>query len=249
MSGTSSRPMLLVDCSQRECVLGLAVPEGARGTTVTSRRFTPDMHAAREPFWDELRALMAGAGPGLEPHELGSVAVAVGPGGFTGLRVSVAFAKAVALARGIPVVPVPSALVFAASDRVASGNAQDAPRMVALAAKARTAWVALVDQPCALAREGEVLDPDAFESLAAETALRGGALLADGHLDAELVERARNAGLPRRELAVETAAFAAVSAEILHRGGAVHAATLQPIYAREPEAVTNWRARAADRRH
>ena len=67
MSDAPARPMLLVDCSQRECVLGLAVPEGARRTTVTSRRFTPDMHAPREAFWDELKALMAGAGPGVEP--------------------------------------------------------------------------------------------------------------------------------------------------------------------------------------
>lgn len=248
MSGTSSRPMLLVDCSQRGCVLGLAVPEGAGRTIVTSRRFTPDMHAVREPFWDELRALMAGSAPGLEPSELGSVAVAVGPGGFTGLRVSVAFAKALALARGIPVVPVPSALVFAASDRMAGGEAADGPRMVALAAKGRTAWVALVDQPCALGREGEVLDPDAFEALAAETVLRKGRLLADEHLDSELGERARKAGLLRGELAVDVAAFAEISAEILRRGGAVEPARLQPIYAREPEAVTNWRMRAADRR-
>jgi hypothetical protein len=72
-----------------------------------------------------------------------------------------------------------------------------------------------------------------------------GALLADGHLDAALVGRARDAGLPVRELRVETSAFAEVSAEILARGGAVAPAALQPIYAREPEAVTNWRARGS----
>jgi len=245
VSGAPARPMLLVDCSQRECVLGLAVPEGAQRTTITSRKFTPDMHAPREAFWDELRRMMSGAGLGIEPRELGSVAVSVGPGGFTGLRVSVAFGKAVALACGIPAVPVPSALVFAASDRLADGGSGDGPRMVALAAKGGTAWVAVVDGSNGFAHEGRVLDADRFEALAVEAARTGGRLLADEHLDPEFVERARKAGLSRGELAVDVAAFAGISQDILCRGGAAHPSKLLPIYAREPEAVTNWRARKA----
>lgn len=246
MNEALSRPMLLVDCSQRECVLGLAVPEGARRTTVASRRFTPDMHAPREAFWDELRALMSGAGLGVAPQELGSVAVAVGPGGFTGLRVSVAFAKALALARGIAVIPVPSALVFAASEAARNGD-DDGPWLVALAAKGQTAWVALVGRGHRLERQGEVIDADRFEALAAEAAARRGTLLADEHLDRECVERARKAGLRQAGLAVDVGAFAMISAEILRSGGAVRAAELLPIYAREPEAVTNWRTRTATR--
>ena len=255
MSAALARPMLLVDCSQRECVLGLAVPEGAGRTTVASRRFTPDMHAPREAFWDELRALTSGAGLGVEPSELGSVAVAVGPGGFTGLRVSIAFAKALALARAISVIPVPSALVFAASDAARrdgggggdGGGGRDGPWVVALAAKGQTAWVAVVGRTRRLDREGEVLDAGRFEALAAEAAAQGGVLLADEHLDPGFLERARTSALRRAGLEVEVGAFAVISAEILRSGGAVHPAALLPIYAREPEAVTNWRARAAQR--
>ena len=251
MSAALARPMLLVDCSQRECVLGLAVPEGAGRTTVASRRFTPDMHAPREAFWDELRALTSGAGLGVEPSELGSVAVAVGPGGFTGLRVSIAFAKALALARGISVIPVPSALVFAASDAARGDGGGDGgaggPWIVALAAKGQTAWVASVGRTRRLDREGEVLDADRFEALAVEAAAQGGVLLADEHLDPEFVGRARTSGLRRAGLEVDVGAFAVIAAEILRSGGAVHPAALLPIYAREPEAVTNWRARAAQR--
>ncbi len=249
MSTALARPMLLVDCSQRECVLGLAVPEGAGRTTVASRRFTPDMHAPREAFWDELRALTSGAGLGVEPSELGSVAVAIGPGGFTGLRVSIAFAKALALARGISVIPVPSALVFAASDaaRGGGGGGGDGPWVVALAAKGQTAWVAVVARTRRLDREGEVLDAGRFEALAAEAAAQGGVLLADEHLDPGFLERARMSALRRAGLEVDVGAYAVISAEILRSGGAVHPAALLPIYAREPEAVTNWRARAAQR--
>ena len=252
MSDARLQPMLLVDCSQRECVLGLAVPEGARRTTVAARRFTPDAHAPREAFWDELRALMAETGLGYEPRELGSVAVAVGPGGFTGLRVSIAFAKAVAISRGISVVPVPSALVFAASDRARRGPCEG-PWLVALAAKGGTAWVALVEDAQQSRAtegrvvEGRVVDAAGFDAIVAQAAASGGVLLADGHLDAAMAERARAARIATGELRVDVAAFAAISAEILARGGAVAAAALAPIYAREPEAVTNWRARAAAR--
>lgn len=240
MSGGSSGPMLLVDCSQRESVLGLAVPTREGGATVVSRTFEPAAGVERERFWDELRALAAECG--VAPEKIASIAVAVGPGGFTGLRVSTAFAKGFALARGVPLVPVPSARIFAASDRARGGSG---PWLVALAAKGATAWVDRVGEPFTEGDDGSVADADAFASLARRVAAERGALLADGHLDAALVGRARDAGLPVRELRVETSAFAEVSAEILARGGAVAPAALQPIYAREPEAVTNWRARGS----
>jgi tRNA threonylcarbamoyl adenosine modification protein YeaZ len=44
------------------------------------------------------------ASSGSTPADLGLLAVGVGPGPFTGLRVGVAFARAAAHARGIPVV-------------------------------------------------------------------------------------------------------------------------------------------------
>lgn len=51
------------------------------------------------------------AGPGTagaEGHGVTHVAVGMGPGPFTGLRVGIAAARAFALGRGLPVVPVPS---------------------------------------------------------------------------------------------------------------------------------------------
>jgi tRNA threonylcarbamoyladenosine biosynthesis protein TsaB len=52
---------------------------------------------------------------GLSPEHLNGVAVTRGPGSFTGLRVGLAVAKGLALARGLPLVGVPTPDVVAAA--------------------------------------------------------------------------------------------------------------------------------------
>ena len=51
---------------------------------------------------------------GLEPADVSRVAVAIGPGSFTGLRVGTSAAKAFAWALGVPLVPVSTLLALAA---------------------------------------------------------------------------------------------------------------------------------------
>jgi hypothetical protein len=126
---------------------------------------------------------------------------------------------------------------------------------VALAAKDGTAWVARVERGPRIERtasaaggsQERVVRADEFATLLDAVVAEGGVLLADGHLDAGFSERARSAGAAHAPLAVDVRAFAAVSCEILAAGGAVRAVDLHPIYAREPEAVTKWRARAGER--
>jgi tRNA threonylcarbamoyladenosine biosynthesis protein TsaB len=52
---------------------------------------------------------------GLAPQQLSAVAVTLGPGSFTGLRVGLAVAKGLALAREIPLVGIPTLDVVAAA--------------------------------------------------------------------------------------------------------------------------------------
>lgn len=65
---------------------------------------TPDPLGHAEVIGDLLVAALRDAGAG----EITHVVAGMGPGPFTGLRIGIAAARAFALGRGIPVVPVPS---------------------------------------------------------------------------------------------------------------------------------------------
>ena len=238
-----SKPLLALDLSQRASHLALA-----HQGRVHARQFESEPHAERERFWDELRALFAEAA--LSADALGAVAVALGPGGFTGLRVAVAFAKSVAFARSVPVVGLPSAEVFAASDAARGGKG---PWLVALASKSGTAFVAEVSsdgtgavrpESVRLAEPGVVMSAETFGARCRANAVRGGVLLSDEHLDAGLAQVAIDAGLAVRSLETDPAALLALAARDLALGRTVEPHAVLPEYAREPEAVTKWRERA-----
>jgi tRNA threonylcarbamoyladenosine biosynthesis protein TsaB len=85
---------------------GTAVAVVALDGRVLAERSTDDTRRHAEvigPFLDEV--LHA---PGVSTAELTGVVTGIGPGPYTGLRVGIAAAHAVAFARGIPLLPVPS---------------------------------------------------------------------------------------------------------------------------------------------
>ena len=82
-----------------------------RGAATTPRRPSRGDHAARLLVLVE-QALARGR-RGLGRRSTG-IAVGVGPGGFTGLRIGIATARALAQARGLPLVPVSSLAALAA---------------------------------------------------------------------------------------------------------------------------------------
>jgi tRNA threonylcarbamoyladenosine biosynthesis protein TsaB len=81
-------------------------PEGSRGE-----------HAGRVLVLVE-QALRDG---GVAWDDIDRIAVGVGPGGFTGLRIGIATARALAQARGLPLVPVSSLAALAAGAAGAGG--------------------------------------------------------------------------------------------------------------------------------
>ena len=70
----------------------------------TSRRHTVELSPAIASAFEACQA---------SPHELSAVAVGLGPGSFTSLRIGLAIAKGFALARHIPIVGVPSLDILA----------------------------------------------------------------------------------------------------------------------------------------
>jgi tRNA threonylcarbamoyladenosine biosynthesis protein TsaB len=66
---------------------------------------------------------------GLKANQLKAIAVAIGPGSYTGLRIGVALAKGLAFAHGLPLVAIPTLDVLAATQPL-----QDLPMAAALQA-------------------------------------------------------------------------------------------------------------------
>ena len=56
----------------------------------------------------------------LKPAQLGALAVALGPGSFTGLRIGLALAKGLALAQDIPLIGIPTLDILAAGQPILS---------------------------------------------------------------------------------------------------------------------------------
>ncbi|MBI4355203.1 MAG: tRNA (adenosine(37)-N6)-threonylcarbamoyltransferase complex dimerization subunit type 1 TsaB [Candidatus Omnitrophica bacterium] len=115
MKTSPSPPMILgLDTSSR--ALGLAV---VRGTALIAsvERIDPH-HAASDQLAPLLQELLRAARVTLA--ECDGFAISIGPGSFTGLRVGVAFVKALAMATGTPVVKVSTLEALAAN---AAGSA------------------------------------------------------------------------------------------------------------------------------
>jgi len=161
-----------------------------------------------------------GAGPG----DIERIAVSVGPGGYTALRVSVTVAKVLSKVIGCRVVAVPTAAVAG----VALGGVD---AVVALASKNGMAH-------CTRVVGGErtvlgVIDQDEVCECGAAV------LVGDGHVPAVMIEAAEGAGMEFRGIELTGRACLEASAGI----EAIEADTLGVMYAREPDAVTQWRAR------
>ncbi len=227
-------PVLAIELSQRSG--GVALIDAA---DVVHEIGISGGRRDRDELAPAIAAVLAEAG--MDVGSVTGVAVDVGPGGFTGLRVSVVIGQAIAASVGARVIAVPGALVAAAST---SETASMLGRVLVLsAAKSGTAWGTVVTRT-------SVDDPWSIEGapgiLPATPAGDLTAVLADEHLD-----DAFRATIPVGTPIVEPHFSAAVLARLSLQGGAgvvIHddAARLQPLYPREPEAVRVWRARRPD---
>lgn len=103
--------------------IGTAVALVDRDGRTLAERGSDDTRGHAEAIGGLLAAVLADAGTG--PEGVTAVAVGMGPGPFTGLRVGIAAARAFAIARDVPLLPVAShaAVAAAHAERGESGRA------------------------------------------------------------------------------------------------------------------------------
>lgn len=136
MSLSDPRPLLALDASSARCSAVLWLPPSglpaAEGTVLASmEREGPTGEAALLPRM--VADLLATRD--LRARDLAAVAVAVGPGSFTGLRASLAFAEGLAAGTGIPVLGVTVAEALAVAARTTNAAVQTQPLWCALDAR------------------------------------------------------------------------------------------------------------------
>ena len=171
---------------------------------------------------------------GLAPDRLDVLAVNIGPGGFTGLRISIATIQGIAEMSQARVVGVPGAVVAAAA--TLDAQSIDDEVLVLLASKGDTAWGTRVR-----CRDGH------WEIQETPGLLRGfdGAppslALGDEHLPEKLREDLVAAGVQVMPPKFSAGAVLEQGLFDLDAGKTIEPAALAPLYPREPEAVRIWR--------
>ena len=201
-------------------------------------RAVPPGRPASETLLPTLLDLLAEHG--VEPAALDAIAVSIGPGSFTGLRVGVATAKGLAFGSPMPVAAVPTLAALAAKGAACGGPA--ALVVATLDARRGELYAAAHagDDPLAPPRWGPAVVPlEALgDQLAAEPGPRRLVGEGAGALAAAIAARG---GAPPRWLAPPEGAPAAtwvgrLGARLLAAGKGVAAADLAPVYVRRAEA-------------
>lgn len=217
------RLILAIDTATSRAVLALGTLDGellAANAWVAGHR-----HA--EELLPRLDMLLTGVGLSrIDMARLGGLAVGLGPGAFTGLRVGIATAKALARATGRPLVGVPTsaALLAAAEAAESPANSTVEPARFALLLPAGAADRTLVVDGHATLVAG-----------AAEPNFPPGTVL----VAVDLAGRAPAEALARGERAVDglPGAMVRLAAARLASADADDAATLVPAYVTAPRGL------------
>ena len=216
--------LLAIDTSSR---FGGAAVADADGIVVDARLWRTGMNHTAQLMPAVADALR---GQGLAVADLDGVAVALGPGPFSALRVGVSAAKGLAMAAGIPIVGVDT-LALEAYPHLAAGG--DGIVCAWLEAGRREVAAGWFDGGGKRVREDVVGAPETVLEQA-EALLYCGEAAAARRAEIRRDDGIRPAGVAPWNPALRLWALAAVAAGRLGQGGADVLADLQPYYLRMP---------------
>ncbi len=174
---------------------------------------------------------------GLQPQDLSALAVNVGPGSFTGVRIGVCTANAMGMALGIPVIGIDALAALYQGLRVASG-----PVCVVIDARNANAYAALFENGACIRQPEAVALAEYLPQLPPDTLFAGDGALAYRKMIETLCFKPAFApdddALNRAGL-VLSAAWGEM--ERMGKGGWPMAAT--PLYLRPSQAERMWQQR------
>jgi tRNA threonylcarbamoyladenosine biosynthesis protein TsaB len=171
MSFSRNAPLLAIDTAGAACSVAL----WAEGK-VLAHEIAATQHGHAVALAPMLDRLTTATGTGFKA--LGAVAVSCGPGGFTGMRVGLATARALALAIGCPAIGIGSFQALAAT-AMRSGGHHGAAMLAVLDSRRDELFAAELDGTLATAGAPMLLQP---EAIAAYCRKRSLPLLADAEL-------------------------------------------------------------------
>ncbi len=224
---TSAPIILAIETSQRRG--GVALQDGAG--RVTTETFDSDtrLDVALIPALDRVYQTAR-----VEPRTTGAIAVSIGPGGFTGLRMAVSTAKMLAEVWQCKLIAVEGAIVAAESFD------GEGPIIVALASKRGACWATRLERDgdvWRISQPGRIVDAPTLD-------LEGvRALLGDENLPSEIRERCAAVSTSITAPVFDPRALVVAGARALAAGNTTDPLSLSPLYPRPPEAVAKWGSR------
>ncbi len=230
-------------------VLGIETATKTGGVAIISEQgvlaeYTLNIEAAHsERLMSTVARVLLDTGVALE--DIDGIAVSIGPGSFTGLRIGVSTVKGIAFTTGKPVVAVPTLRALAA-------NVPQAEHVVCPVLDARKQQVYAALYRSGEAGMAELMAPTALSLRDLASRLDGptvftgeGARLFRTELEALLGGRALFA--PLSALTPSAASVAELGLGMLHAGGRTDPGELTPLYIRRPEAEAAWEERHRSR--
>lgn len=229
-------PLLAIDSAGRGCSAALGEGEGAT-FEVTATRALEGRHGQADHAIELVDRLLDEAGVAYDALDL--IVVNVGPGSFTGVRTAVAAARGLALAAGLPVLPLTGFDVLVAALPVRPG----VDTLAALDARRGEVYVQRFDDARRPVAAPAALAPE----VAAAALPRRIRLAGDG---APLIRDALPAGteVEMAPAAIDAGALARAAAEYLAGGASpIAGSEIRPLYLRAPDARPQGPRRSAVR--